>query len=418
MRQSLAVAMAFVGLLVGAGFATGKEMLQYFIAFGSIGLIGVVITGALMAIFGWVVLQVGCYFLADEHGHVFKHIAHPRVSRILDLCVSATMVTMGMMMLAGAGASVKQTFGLPAWAGSAGLAIIVYFVCFLDAEKVSNIIGVVTPLMIVAVIILFVWSLAHIPDDFSLRAASEMGKRESAPVSPWWWSAINCAGMTLMCAIGMSLVIGGTYTKLRDVGIGGLIGGAVIGVMMLMETTSLFINVKDAGGKDIPMAAVTHAINPTAGVVLQIIIVLMIFNTALGDFYAFSRRIEVAFPTHPRVNLAVILTVCWGVSLLGFGPLIQIVFPVLGYVGTFVGIMFVAWRIRWSRLIRGEKERRQRIRQLTRLYIHPRLTMDSTMELNYELENSDANSDKLFTTVAQEERKKLDPDTVVPHDKG
>ena len=187
---------------------------------------------------------------------------------------------------------------------------------------------------------------------------------------------------------------------------------------MLMETTSLFINVKDAGGKDIPMAAVTHAINPTAGVVLQIIIVLMIFNTALGDFYAFSRRIEVAFPTHPRVNLAVILTVCWGVSLLGFGPLIQIVFPVLGYVGTFVGIMFVAWRIRWSRLIRGEKERRQRIRQLTRLYIHPRLTMDSTMELNYELENSDANSDKLFTTVAQEERKKLDPDTVVPHDKG
>lgn len=167
MRQSMAVAMAFVGLLVGAGFATGKEMLQYFIAFGSIGLVGVVITGTLMAIFGWVVLQVGSYFLADEHGHVFKNIAHPRVSRILDLCVSATMVTMGMMMLAGAGSSVKQTFGLPAWLGSAGLAIIVYFVCFLDAEKVSNIIGIVTPLMIVAVIILFISSLVHVPEDFS-----------------------------------------------------------------------------------------------------------------------------------------------------------------------------------------------------------------------------------------------------------
>lgn len=413
MRQSMAVAMAFVGLLVGAGFATGKEMLQYFIAFGSIGLVGVVITGTLMAIFGWVVLQVGSYFLADEHGHVFKNIAHPRVSRILDLCVSATMVTMGMMMLAGARSSVKQTFGLPAWLGSAGLAIIVYFVCFLDAEKVSNIIGIVTPLMIVAVIILFIWSLVHVPEDFSFSAASELGKKEAAPVSPWWWSAINCAGMTLMCAIGMSLVIGGTHTKLRDVGIGGLIGGSIIGIMMLMETVTLFINVKDAGGKDIPMASVTHAINPAAGIILQIIILIMIFNTALGDFYAFSRRIDVALPTHPKINLAVILTVCWAISLFGFGPLIQVVFPILGYLGTFVGIVFIAWRIRWSRLIRGEKERRNRIRQLTHLYIHPNIAVDSTMELNHELEGSDANSEKLFATVAQEERRKLDPDATL-----
>ena len=211
----------------------------------------------------------------------------------------------------------------------------------------------------------------------------------------------------------MSLVIGGTHTKLRDVGIGGLIGGSIIGIMMLMETVTLFINVKDAGGKDIPMASVTHAINPAAGIILQIIILIMIFNTALGDFYAFSRRIDVALPTHPKINLAVILTVCWAISLFGFGPLIQVVFPILGYLGTFVGIVFIAWRIRWSRLIRGEKERRNRIRQLTHLYIHPNIAVDSTMELNHELEGSDANSEKLFATVAQEERRELDPDATL-----
>ena len=139
----------------------------------------------------------------------------------------------------------------------------------------------------------------------------------------------------------------------------------------------------------------------------------MIFNTALGDFYAFSRRIDVALPTHPKINLAVILTICWAVSLFGFGPLIQVVFPILGYLGTFVGIVFIAWRIRWSRLIRGEKERRNRIRQLTHLYIHPNIAVDSTMELNHELEGSGANSEKLFATVAQEERRKLDPDATL-----
>ena len=97
----------------------------------------------------------------------------------------------------------------------------------------------------------------------------------------------------------------------------------------------------------------------------------------------------------------------------GFGPLIQVVFPILGYLGTFVGIVFIAWRIRWSRLIRGEKERRNRIRQLTHLYIHPNIAVDSTMELNHELEGSGANSEKLFATVAQEERRKLDPDATL-----
>ena len=104
---------------------------------------------------------------------------------------------------------------------------------------------------------------------------------------------------------------------------------------------------------------------------------------------------------------------CWAISLFGFGPLIQVVFPILGYLGTFVGIVFIAWRIRWSRLIRGEKERRNRIRQLTHLYIHPNIAVDSTMELNHELEGSDANSEKLFATVAQEERRKLDPDATL-----
>lgn len=35
------------------------------------------------------------------------------------------------------------------------------------------------------------------------------------------------------------------------------------------------------------------------------------------------------------------------------------------------------------------------------------------MKLNHELEGSDANSEKLFATVAQEERRKLDPDATL-----
>lgn len=408
MKQIMTVALAFVGLLVGAGFATGKEMMQYFISLGSVGLWGVAVTAIMMVVFGAVVLQVGCYFLADEHGHVFKNVAHPRVSWILDLSVSLTMATMGVVMLAGAGSTLKQAFGLPAWIGSLGLAIIVYFVCFLDADHVSKVIGVVTPLMIVAVIITFVWTLFHIPENFSIEAANEIAIKEPSPVSPWWWSAINCAGMTLMCAVGMSLVIGGTHSKLRNVALGGVIGGVILGVMMALVSITLFINIEAAAGMDVPMAAVVNAINPICGTILTIIILIMIFNTALGDFYAFSRRIDVALPTHPKLNLAVILGIGFVISLFGFGPIIQIVFPILGYIGMVIGVMFVAWRIRWSHLIKGEKERRNRIRALTRVYIHPNMHANTTLEIRRELRKSAADDEKLFQQVAEEEKENLD----------
>lgn len=60
MRTVLMTALAFVGLVVGAGFATGQEVLQYFISFGAIGIVGAVLSGVVMAVSGTlVVLAVG-----------------------------------------------------------------------------------------------------------------------------------------------------------------------------------------------------------------------------------------------------------------------------------------------------------------------------------------------------------------------
>ena len=60
MRTVLMAALAFVGLVVGAGFATGQEVLQYFISFGAIGIVGAVLSGVVMAVSGTlVVLAVG-----------------------------------------------------------------------------------------------------------------------------------------------------------------------------------------------------------------------------------------------------------------------------------------------------------------------------------------------------------------------
>ena len=45
-KKYLSVAFAYVGGIVGAGLASGQDLLQYFLFFGAKGLIGIAVLGA------------------------------------------------------------------------------------------------------------------------------------------------------------------------------------------------------------------------------------------------------------------------------------------------------------------------------------------------------------------------------------
>lgn len=52
MKRVLLIASAFIGVIVGAGFASGQEVLQYFTSFGMMGTFGAMITTALFTYVG------------------------------------------------------------------------------------------------------------------------------------------------------------------------------------------------------------------------------------------------------------------------------------------------------------------------------------------------------------------------------
>ena len=99
-KKYLSAAFAYVGVIVGAGLASGQDLLQYFLAYGAIGLIGIVALGVLNIIFGAVALQLGSYYRSDNHDVVFEQIARPALRRIIDVVLVFSAFTMGFVMLA------------------------------------------------------------------------------------------------------------------------------------------------------------------------------------------------------------------------------------------------------------------------------------------------------------------------------
>jgi hypothetical protein len=60
------VAATYMGTIVGAGFASGQEMLQFFGAFGIWGVMGLALAGYLFYYFGNIILQLGKELKAES----------------------------------------------------------------------------------------------------------------------------------------------------------------------------------------------------------------------------------------------------------------------------------------------------------------------------------------------------------------
>ena len=58
-KKVLTVAMAYIAIAVGAGFASGQEVLQYFVGFGPWGLVGALAAAIVFSFAGFVVVQLG-----------------------------------------------------------------------------------------------------------------------------------------------------------------------------------------------------------------------------------------------------------------------------------------------------------------------------------------------------------------------
>ena len=361
-KKTLQVALAFIGLMVGAGFATVQEVIQYFVSFGLWGLAGAVVAGILMITAGAVIINIGSYFLADEHLGVFRSVSAPVVSRFLDISVSLTLLAMGIVMLAGAGSTLEQQFGLPAWIGSAIMVAIVMLTGLLDVNKVTNIISAVTPVIFVAVIVAFVYTLMQLPVD--LGAMSDLAVQADSPVSPWWLSAINYTCMALMLGVSMSLMIGGNTLDPRDAGRGGLLGGVVYTILLVMNAFALLVNFDAVGDADVPMLKLFESMHPVASLAMVFVTFLMIYNTTISMFYALGRRMTV---NHRKRYVPVFLGICvlgYVISLVGFGTLMSVVYPVIGYVGMVLVVVMFIWWFRNREAIGVEAGRRTRIRAL------------------------------------------------------
>ncbi len=368
-KRALGIGMAFIGLIVGAGFASGQEMLQFFVAFGSWGIIGALGASLVMIVSGVAMLQLGSYVGAKEHTAVFQRVAHPAVAHFLDAITIITLFSIGFVMFAGGGANMAQQFGWPVWMGAVMTLGAVLAAGMFDVNRVSTIIGAMTPFIILFLTGASVWTI--FTSDYDIANLNLASAQVQTLLPNWWLGALNYVGLCAMTAVSMSIVIGGNMLDTRAAGLGGLFGGVMYLILLLLAVFAMFLRVDVVGGDDLPMLSLVNLIHPALGAAMAVVIFGMIFNTALGLFYALGKRLTRSRPERFRAVYVSTVLVGFALSFVGFRDLVSYVYPALGYLGLVMIVMLgVGWFRRRHR-IAAEFRRRRRLHHLAVRHLHP-----------------------------------------------
>jgi len=344
--SSLKIAAVYIGTVVGAGFATGQEVLQFFSSFGIGGLWGIILVTLLFILYGYIIIELGLRLSAKSHLEILKASCGKVIAPIMDIIITFFLFGAVTAMLAGTGALFHQEFGIPIFIGCLIMAILSAITVLTGIKGVFNSISFVAPFLLISVIGISIYALIHHP----LVINQTIHTNSNPLLSNWLVSALLYVSYNIILSIAILGPLGAQAKSKKTVRIGASLGGLGLGVSSLMiyfAITAYLPSVKDL---EVPLAFIAESISPILKILFSIILIAEVFTTTVGALFGFASRIAENFKDSAsrkwKTTVIITVIIAFFASLFGFSNLVKYLYPIIGYVGLLLLILLLISKIR------------------------------------------------------------------------
>lgn len=332
------VAATYIGTVVGAGFATGKEIVTFFSIYGALGTIGIFISGSLFVFVGTKMMILSSRIQAYSYQEFNQYLFGRKIAKVVNSLILPVLVGVTAVMLSGAGAVFKEQIGLPYQFGIIVTLLLCYFVMRKGLNGILAVNSVTVPVMIGFSLLIAGIIITRSPDSVMQHAfigITEIKQSVSWVIAPFTYAAFNLAtAQAVLVPLGK---------EIKDESVlrwGGILGG--IGLTLILLTSHISLSMfPGIFYYEIPMAEVVKMFGVVVHFLFLIVIYSEIFNTVIGNVFGIARQLECTFNWSQGTAVCVILSVIFVISQMGYGPLLTLLYPLFGYMGLFVLVFLV-----------------------------------------------------------------------------
>jgi uncharacterized membrane protein YkvI len=345
----------FEAAVIGGGYATGRELVEFFLPAGpSGGLLGMVVSMLVWS----AVLAVSFELARQARAYDYRSFLKLLLGRgwfLFEIAYLALIVLVFAVMGAAAGEIVHSLFGVPKLAGSLLMIASVALVLFYSSSAIEKFLSVTVGYLYLVYVVFVVWSMLSFGDRIEAALASEpIGHR-------WLMAGITYAGYNI-AIIPAVLFSVRHLTRRREAVVAGLLAGPLGMLPGLAFYVAMVAYHQEVGAVALPSAfllAKLHA--PWFEWAFQLAVLLTLVDTGVPILHAINERVAKAYEERQRLMpralrpalaagimvlsvyaasaVGLVALIATGYGLLTYAFIVLLVLPVLT-----IGV----WRVRRS----------------------------------------------------------------------
>lgn len=315
-----------IGTVIGAGFASGKEIFTFFSVYGKYGILGLILTFIIIFITIYKSFRIIIEYNVCSYSDFVKvffcksNFFSTVMCNIIDIFLFISFI----VMISAFGSYFSQEFGIPSIFGSILIATLSFFVFLGNIDMVSRINFYIIPCLIIVIILLGSKNM----DCFNVSTFYS-----SNAFLSWIISAILYAGYNLVVLLPILVSLKKYISNLHCVGFVSILSSLTLFILSLILFFLLnhyFYQIKNI---DLPTVYIASNLSFFYKYSCGLSILGAIFTTAISSGYAFLDSFN---KKNSKSLFRIALTLCFSSILfsnIGFSTLLNLLYPLLGIIG-------------------------------------------------------------------------------------
>ena len=334
---------AFIAFLIGSGFATGQEVLQYFSSYGYMGMVGIGVVYVLFLYVGIDFITVGYKEQFHKGADIYHYYCGKIVGTFYDYFSIAFIYMSYIVMIGGAAAAMNQQYGLPNAFGGIMIGILAGTTVIFGLGKIVDVIGKIGPIIVILTLFLGISAIIMNPSGLA-NASIVIPKLNLIKASTnWFYAAGSYVGFCMLWLAAFMASMGAGANSKREAKLGASFGAAGFSIALLIIALGIMANIEQLAGTMVPTLVLAGNISPVLAIVFSFIVIAGIYTTSVPLLWQVVARFSEEKTTRFRILTVVLAAVGVFVGLLvPFDRLVNIIYVINGYVGIILlGFMIV-----------------------------------------------------------------------------
>lgn len=330
LRILLKIAFTFTGTLIGAGFASGQELFQFFITYGELGIIGILFTGILFAWLSYILLSISSRFQLSTYHDFVKFLCGKTLTPFFEYTLCCFWFTVLAIMLAASGDVAENLLFMEPLPCQIFFCLLILSAAGKGIGGITKINLWVTPFLAVVILAVSINSLQY--HNFVIHTPPLTALQDLQPAPHWLLSCLLYASYNLALGAAILVPLGSLTRCNTSLKYGSILGSFLLTCLAFLITIALLIHAPHIIADPLPMLSISCSQNQTHTALYTAAFIIAMFTTATSCLYASATKLSSRLSTPYPICLIFIILAAFSCSDIGFSQLIANLFPFFGYV--------------------------------------------------------------------------------------